>query len=50
MISREPELALCIHEQALLRTLAISGAYAAFETLLAVLYIYSFHVPLFLYA
>ncbi|KAK9808438.1 hypothetical protein WJX73_005892 [Symbiochloris irregularis] len=36
--------------EALLRTLAISGAYAAFETLLAVLYIYGFHVPLFLYA
>ena len=41
---------IAVQVQALLRTLAISGAYAAFETLLGVLYIFGFHVPLFLYA
>lgn len=35
--------------EALLRTLAISGAYALFETLLSVIFMSKFHVPIFLY-
>lgn len=35
--------------QALIRTLWISGAYASFETLVASIYIFVAHVPLFLY-
>ncbi|CAL8462360.1 g1893 [Coccomyxa elongata] len=35
--------------EALIRTLWISGAYAAFETLVASMYIFVAHVPLFLY-
>ncbi len=35
--------------QALIRTLWMSGAYAAFETVVASIYIFGAHVPLFLY-
>ena len=35
--------------QALIRTLWLSGGYAAFETFVAAVYIFGAHVPLFLY-
>ena len=35
--------------QALARTLWMSGAYAAFENMVAMVYVFGAHVPLFLY-
>jgi len=35
--------------QALMRTLWGSGAFAAFDTFIKALYIFAFHVPLYLY-
>jgi hypothetical protein len=42
-------LEVCCNAQALVRTLWMSGAYAAFETVVAAAYVFSAHVPLFLY-
>ena len=37
------------YAQALMRTLWGSGGFAAFDTLIKALYIFAFHVPLYLY-
>ena len=39
----------CMVVQALIRTLWLSGSYAALEMLVAAVYIFGAHIPLFLY-